>query len=283
MNNTLSHTHNFALYECMYICLYLLYLYTQIRGHTGRENGREHILYRENTFYIRRYADTQGGTIESEELQKWILDSHPRSRTEAYPLYLLTKDVLKQVATDKCLVINSTLSNLRAELARQAEAMALGERAAEQARQQLLSQIQDLEHALQDEVKKPKGGSAEDVARLAQLDETQADMKRRLDTAVKDASKALELAEKAKKDTEMYKKEHNTVTKLQQDTAMKLKRAEATIASLQSGAEQDPLDSMTDDVKCVVLKRLRRGDLQDKKLLAGCSIRTGGPRTQGLP
>ena len=72
------------------------------------------------------YADTQGGSIESEELQKWVLDSHPRSRTETYPLYLLTKDILRRVATDKCAVINTTLTKLRAELAALREAKAQG-------------------------------------------------------------------------------------------------------------------------------------------------------------
>jgi hypothetical protein len=250
-------------YVCMYVCMYAYICY----------------------IYLHRYADTEGATIESEELQKWVFDTHPRSRTEAYPLYLLTKDVLKRVATDKCLVINTTLSNLRAELARQAEAMAQGEHAAEQVRQQLLSQIQDLEQALQDEVKKPKGGSAEDMARLAQSDETIEDMKRRLDTAVKDSSKATELAEKAKKDTEMYKKEHNTVTKLQQDTAMKLKRAEAAIASLQSGAGQDPLDSMTDDMKCVVLKRLLtdEGIFKTKSFTQAVASGLEAPAPKGCP
>ena len=189
------------------------------------------------------------------------------------------------MATDKCLVINTTLSNLRAALAQQAEAMAQGERAAEQVRQQLLSQIQDLEQALQDEVKKPKGGSAEDMARLAQSDETIEDMKRRLDAAVKDASKATELAEKAKKDTEMYKKEHSTVTKLQQDTAMKLKRAEAAVASLQSGAGQDPLDSMTDDMKCVVLKRLLtdEGIFKTKSFTQAVASGLEAPAPKGCP
>ena len=141
------------------------------------------------------YADSQKASIESEELQKWILDSHPRSRTETYPLYLLTKDVLRRVTTDKCTIINTTLNKLRAELAALSEAKAQGERAAEQARQQLQQQIADLEQALQEERAQPRGGSDEDMKRLAQMDEQIAELKRALDAALKEAAKATEQAE----------------------------------------------------------------------------------------
>ena len=64
-----------------------------------------------------KYSDVDESTIESEELQKWILDSHPRSRTETYPLYLLTKDVLRRVSASKCKIINTTMDKLREQLA----------------------------------------------------------------------------------------------------------------------------------------------------------------------
>ena len=67
-----------------------------------------------------------------------------------------------------------------------------GERAAEQARQQQQQQITDLERALQEERAKPKGGSEEDMARLALLDEQIDQLKRALDAAQKDAAKATE-------------------------------------------------------------------------------------------
>ena len=41
-----------------------------------------------------------------------VLESHPRSRTEAYPLYVLTKDVLKRVVDGKCKIINTNLGKL---------------------------------------------------------------------------------------------------------------------------------------------------------------------------
>ena len=41
-----------------------------------------------------------------------VLESYPRSRTEAYPLYMLTKDVLRRVVDNKCSIINTNLGNL---------------------------------------------------------------------------------------------------------------------------------------------------------------------------
>ena len=55
-------------------------------------------------------------TIESAELQRWMQQVHPRSRTEAYPLYLLTRDILQRVASDKLKIINSEIDELKGQL-----------------------------------------------------------------------------------------------------------------------------------------------------------------------
>ena len=55
-------------------------------------------------------------TIESAELQRWLQQVHPRARTEAYPLLLLTKDILQRVATDKLTIINSEIDDLKRQL-----------------------------------------------------------------------------------------------------------------------------------------------------------------------
>ena len=39
------------------------------------------------------YADGKGAEIEGKRLLEWLENVEPRARTEAYPLYLLTKGV----------------------------------------------------------------------------------------------------------------------------------------------------------------------------------------------
>ena len=63
-------------------------------------------------------------------------------------------------------------------------------------------------------------------------------------------------AEKAKKDADKHKKDAAAAVKAKQEVEVRLKKAEGLIATLQSGAEQDPLDSMTEEKKCVAIKRL---------------------------
>jgi hypothetical protein len=55
--------------------------------------------------------------LESDDLQDWVLGMQPRSRVDCYPLYLLTKELLQQLALGKCEVISSELSALQSSLA----------------------------------------------------------------------------------------------------------------------------------------------------------------------
>jgi len=56
-----------------------------------------------------KYLDSNESTIDSEELQTWISNTHPRLRTDVYPLYMMTKDVLQRLVDDKCQIINVEL------------------------------------------------------------------------------------------------------------------------------------------------------------------------------
>jgi hypothetical protein len=206
-----------------------------------------------------RFADSDELTIESEELQKWVLQSSPRSRTEVYPLYLLTKDILRRVAADKCMVINYTMIRLREQLQALQEAKAKVEAEAASERESMKRTIAGLEAALEEEQKKGCGTS-EDIERLAQLEAAQAGLQADIEAARKTAAKGEEMTMKARKEVEKYKKECTQATKAKQEAEMKLKKATALITSLQSNADHDPLDTMSDEHKCVSIKRLLTDD-----------------------
>jgi hypothetical protein len=140
-----------------------------------------------------RFADSGELTVESELLQNWILDSHPRSRTEAYPLYLLTKDVLRRISTNKCKIINHTLDKLRDEL----KVLKLAKDHLSAAAQEEIAALTQRIAALTQQLSEIKpGASPEDLERLAELQQSLAGVQKELDAAKKSAAKLEDAAVK---------------------------------------------------------------------------------------
>jgi hypothetical protein len=122
-----------------------------------------------------RFADSGKSTVESELLQKWILESHPRSRTEAYPLYLLTKDVLRRISTNKYKIINHTLDKLRDEL----KVLKLAKDHLSAAAQEEIAALTQRIAALTQQLSEIKPGSSpEDLERLEELEQSLAGVQR---------------------------------------------------------------------------------------------------------
>ena len=90
---------------------------------TKLQSNRDYLrIYYSDFLYQRRgegpkYAKSDQSQIESDDLQDWVLRMQPRSRVDCYPLYLLTKELLQQLALGKCEVISSELSALQSSLA----------------------------------------------------------------------------------------------------------------------------------------------------------------------
>ena len=136
---------------------------------------------------------TSETSIESDELQNWVLQIQPRARTEVYPLYLLTKDILRRVATNKCRIINSRLAELTEKMRALTDAKARDDAAAKETIQGLQREVADLHGALADEQAKAKGGSEEDMRRLHELERSHAAVVTELETANKSAAQAVQV------------------------------------------------------------------------------------------
>jgi len=155
-----------------------------------------------------KFIDASEAAIEGDDLLSWILSVQPRSRTETYPLYVLTKDMLKRIAQGRLAVISSRQERLEAEL-RQAQAdMAAQQAEAERVRAVLLQEVADLNgaldharaHAPRDE------GEVEKLRRALEMEHEK--LEKVEETLQHDHARIHDLEEKKRREHMQLEKEH---------------------------------------------------------------------------
>jgi len=121
-------------------CDYLRVYYSDFLSQRPTDNVRRPLFANENE-----------SKIESDELLSWLLHVQPRARTETYPLYLLTKEVLTRVTKGRCEIFNSKIQCLEDLLATARSALEEEKKESERIRTVLLQEIGGLNETVDHE------------------------------------------------------------------------------------------------------------------------------------
>jgi len=200
-----------------------------------------------------RYADAGETAMESEDLKDWVLQSHPRTRTETYPLYLLTKDLLQRLTEDKCRIIDSRYDALKEQFRQLQELKAHCDMELVKARSDIAER--DAQLLLERGKQRHDAG---DLGCIAELEASLATLKKELNHAHETTAKLHAIEEEARKHAQKYHKEADAARHALQDALTKLKKAEAMLEA--RGPADDPLDYWGADKKCLNLRRLLEDD-----------------------
>eukprot|EP00802_Teleaulax_amphioxeia_P008926 Tamp_08937.p1 GENE.Tamp_08937~~Tamp_08937.p1 ORF type:complete len:425 (+),score=67.86 Tamp_08937:435-1709(+) len=97
------------------------------------------------------YVDGTEREIEGARLLEWLDSVEPRARTETYPLYLLTKEILYRLTREECAIIDSSVRSLTQELEATRRELEQTQHNAERTRSALLLEVSRLNEALDQE------------------------------------------------------------------------------------------------------------------------------------
>ena len=176
--------------------------------------------------------------------------------------------MFRRIVDGKCQIINSTIGQLREQLHHTELSLQEVERAkrdsehdAEKEKQRLREIIQRLE----EQVGRSSGCDSDEfkslLSRKAELETEVSALRKELKDEHIAHQKTREDADKNLKDKVRYRKDATAATLKQQEIAMKLSKAEALAAWLQSAqGPADPVDAMDATKKCHCLKRLLTDD-----------------------
>ena len=186
----------------------------------------------------------------------WVLQSQPRTRTETYPLYLLTKDLLQRLTEEKCEVIDSRYAALQEEFRQLQKLKELCDSELAQARRD----IQQLDSQLLQEKNRPVGvlHDPADLRKMDEMEVTTARLQKELHQANDASAKLHAIEEEARKHAQKYHKEADAAKHALQDALAKLKKAEDLLHDREG--DQDPLDTWSSSKKCANLGRLLTDD-----------------------